>query len=176
MNVLDYVDYDPEAGILSWSQNFRHGNFSRCVGEPVNTHKLFSGGETEDKAYLRFCFGGKLHLVHVVAWKKLNGKDVPKGFFVDHINRDRMDNRACNLRLANNFENTHNAGTRKDNRLGVKGVRKLPSGRYWVRVRHLNVRYNLGTFDTIEEAVQAANAFREKHHGEFASDGNNYVG
>lgn len=40
---------------------------------------------------------------------------------VDHINNNRKDNRECNLRLANSFQNTQNAKIRKDNSVGVKG-------------------------------------------------------
>lgn len=44
----------------------------------------------------------------------------PKGLVVDHINRDTLDNRKCNLRICTQFENMQN---RSNNKTGTVGVR-----------------------------------------------------
>ena len=41
---------------------------------------------------------------------------------VDHKNGKILDNRFCNLRIADNFENAQNAKLRYDNTLGIKGM------------------------------------------------------
>ena len=46
---------------------------------------------------------------------------------------------------------------------GVKGVRKVPSGRYTAHIWFKNKTYYLGTFDTIEEARAARKAAEEKY-------------
>lgn len=80
---------------------------------------------------------------------------------VDHINRDPLDNRKCNLRIVNSQTNsTNNGGT---------GVIQVPSGRYQAHVmRHYKAIY-IGTYDTYEEALQARKEFVEKYDAEDAT-------
>ncbi|GAH20073.1 unnamed protein product, partial [marine sediment metagenome] len=42
---------------------------------------------------------------------------------IDHINRDGLDNRKCNLRPCTNSQNQKNSKLRKDNKSGLRGVR-----------------------------------------------------
>jgi HNH endonuclease len=76
---------------------------------------------------------------------------------VDHINGDTLDNRRSNLRVCDNSANQHNRGLQRNNRSGVKGVRRLGRKKKpWVasiRIRGRNIY--LGTFATIEQAERA---------------------
>jgi hypothetical protein len=47
---------------------------------------------------------------------------------IDHINTNPLDNRLCNLRMADNYQNAHNAKLREDNSVGIKGfnIAKYP--------------------------------------------------
>ena len=84
--------------------------------------------------------------------------DAPKGLEVDHINRNKLDNRKENLRVVSHSVNTHN---RKDN----AGVNK-PAGRNkWKAIIYVNnERHYLGSFDT-EEAARAAYQEAKINHG-----------
>lgn len=76
----------------------------------------------------------------------------PKGHVVDHINRDRTDNRKQNLRIASKSENTLNASPNRKIRYDQ------PTGKYWL----LRGRELIGMYDTDREASAA---FWEARHG-----------
>jgi hypothetical protein len=52
-------------------------------------------------------------------------------------------------------------------RSGIRGVRLLPSGRYWTRVTVRGTTYTAGVFDRIEDAAAAVAALR----AELVNDG-----
>lgn len=85
---------------------------------------------------------------------------------IDHIDNDHQNNQRSNLRRANRFENQQNRKTNVGNTL-PKGVRLLPSKKYNVRVQYYNKRIGGGTFDTLEEAIEARNKLAREYHGEF---------
>lgn len=86
--------------------------------------------------------------------------------YIDHINGNGLDNRKCNLRLANKSQNAMNQKIRVDNTSGYKGIRKLPSGKYSARIVINGVEKYLGTFDNINDAIKT----REKAEIEYFSD------
>ena len=85
----------------------------------------------------------------------------PKECMIDHINRERNDNRKCNLRLADAKLNSHNRSVGKNNKSGYLGVSK--EGNKW-RVEISN-KY-IGAYDTYEEAVEARRKAELEHWGE----------
>jgi hypothetical protein len=104
---------------------------------------------------------------HRLAWLFMTGA-WPKDY-VDHINGDPSDNRWCNLRAADHFQNLQNSKLSKRNSSGHKGVHFHPqSGKWRVRImvgrRHIQV----GMFDSLEDAAAASKAAAEEYHGEFA--------
>lgn len=86
----------------------------------------------------------------------------------DHINRNPLDNRRCNLRKATPSENTMNRRTFKNNRCGVRGVAKR-GDKYCARIHARGQSIWLGLFDNIEAAAAAYGAAAKKFHGEFAN-------
>lgn len=85
-----------------------------------------------------------------------------KGYVIDHINRNRLDNRRCNLRYASMRVNAINAST--NNSVGRVGVYRSKSGRYYSRISFYGKKLNLGTYDTFDEAVIARERAEEKYH------------
>lgn len=98
--------------------------------------------------------------------------NAPKRLQVDHINRDKLDNRKSNLRLANQQENCANRGYLSNNKLGVKGVHEAKDHyrekRFRASIRVNKKLINLGYYLTPEEAAKAYNEAAVKYFGEFA--------
>jgi hypothetical protein len=76
--------------------------------------------------------------------------------FIDHINRDRLDNRLENLRWATRSENNYNKSLRSDNLLKETNISPHARGGYNVALHQKKIRKY---FKTLEEAI----AFRDAH-------------
>lgn len=88
---------------------------------------------------------GKFFSLHVF----LMGKK--EGCVIDHINRDGLDNRKCNLRFVNASENSQN-------NWGKHVSRDKRNGKFIVEITKYGIRYRKAGFKTQEEAV----AYRDK--------------
>lgn len=105
----------------------------------------------------------KTELIHRLVMK------VKKGQIIDHINRDRLDNRKCNLRICSRFENQCNRPAPKHNTSGYKGVSFNKRDKLWhSRIKFKNKPYYLGAYKTPILAAIEYNKKAEKLHGEFA--------
>jgi hypothetical protein len=93
----------------------------------------------------------------------------PKGFEVDHINGNILDNRRENLRLCTLAQNRLNKRVYKNSKSGVKGVFLRPSGTYRAELRAFGKRYRSHAVKTKKEATILYNEMALKYHGEFAS-------
>jgi hypothetical protein len=88
---------------------------------------------------------------------------------VDHINRNRLDNRKENLRPCTNAENCRNRGKPKNNTSGYKGVFWHCKNEKWIAsIGYNNRSYYLGSYNTKEDAAKAYNQAAKLYHGEFA--------
>ena len=84
------------------------------------------------------------------------------GYCADHINRNRLDNRICNLRYATKTANAINHSLNKNNSTGVCGVSQLKNGKYLAYIWSKK-QITLGTYKTLEEATQARKEAEEKY-------------
>ena len=109
----------------------------------------------------------------------INGKRVklhrlimncPDDKLIDHINRNRLDNRKSNLRITTHQQNNMNKGLTKSNTSGYTGI-------YWHKARNkwqvsIKVNYKsifLGYYTDLEEAIKVRKEAEEKYFGEYRS-------
>lgn len=130
-----------------------------------------------DLAVYRWCYGGggyalrgenntTLYLHRVIMGRMGN---VPQGYTVDHINRDKLDNRRENLRVATASQNHINSGLRSDNTSGFKGVYwRKDSGKWRAKIRIGGKYINMGSYETVEEAHEVYKKKELETFGEFS--------
>ena len=135
----EYLSYDASTGHLTW---IKRPSYRAPVGRIAGC--LMAHG------YLRFKFRHIDTTCHRAAWAHFYG-EWPTAE-LDHINGIRSDNRISNLRLATRNQNSYNQVSRSKS--GFKGVwQKGKRFRACITKNYKTI--HIGTFNTIEEAVNA---------------------
>jgi hypothetical protein len=129
--------------------------------------------EYEELSKYKWSWGG-----HYAMRKDSNGKTVylhrqilnaPKDMQVDHINRDRLDNRRQNLRIVTKQQNLLNVGLSKHNTSGFKGVSWCNKKQLWrVFISVGNKSKYLGSSNNKVEAARIYNEAAKSLRGEYA--------
>lgn len=128
-------------------------------------------GHVRPGSYVFIEVGRKKYSAHRLAWLYVHGEFPPDGLFVDHINRDKYDNRIENLRLVNRSQNSTNACVRNTNKCGYKGVYWASYfGRWRAAIRANGKRIYLGYFWTPEAARDAYLVAATKYFGEYSAE------
>lgn len=88
---------------------------------------------------------------------------------VDHIDRNKINDRIENLRAATKSDNQKNTTSRKNSISKYLGV-SMCQGKYWrAQIKIADKNKHLGLFPTEEAAALAYNEAAKAHNGEFAS-------
>lgn len=157
--IIKALDYDSATGIFRWKTNGR-GPTKRAGA---------IAGSRHSRGYVRIKVDGVTYYAHRIAWLIEHGRWPVEE--VDHINRDRADNRICNLREATVAENRrNNCGQPSRRRSRFKGVvRENKSARWVAKICTSGSTKRIGLFDSEEDAAQAYRQAALQDHGEFAS-------
>jgi hypothetical protein len=92
-----------------------------------------------------------------------------RGLWIDHISRNKLDNRRRNLRYVTPQQNSYNCGISKNNSTGYKGVYfDKARGKYQAEITCSRQKYHLGRFNSAVEAAKAYNQKAIELFGEYA--------
>lgn len=151
--VLRLLKYNPRTGVFTW--RVRRGG--TALGGAI-------AGTPTSKGYISIGVLGRVYMAHTLAVLYMTGELPQKPKQVDHINRCKSDNRWCNLRVVSQSVNQHNTGLRKDNALGVRGVRwcSVRNG-YRVRLQVAGVSVHDSTHNDLEFAELVSTEARDKY-------------
>ena len=150
--------YDPATGEL----RYRVNRVRMRVGDPA--------GKVDKHGYRIMVIDNKGYRAHRLVWMWHHG-EVPR--VIDHINRDKLDNRIENLRACNDAENARNAGLQSHNTSGYKGVHyDTYHGKWRARARYTTSqgerkRVDLGRYASPDLAAVAYNLYLMTHHPDF---------
>lgn len=145
------LQYDPGTGEFRWLV----GKARAIAGNQA--------GNRSASGYLRVQINGRTYPLHRLAFLYVEGELPAED--VDHINRDREDNRFANLRRASRAQNLRNKGGYRSSTTGATGVSKRGK-RYRAYINRDGRRFTLGTFDTLEAAEAAYSAAKAVLHPE----------
>jgi len=133
---------DFNTGELTWKVSRKKASKGSVAGCPNKA------------GYLKTFIDGKSYYNHRLVYLLYHGY-FPENF-VDHINRNKSDNRVSNLREVSRSCNLRNTGNPKNNTSGVKGVYFLKKENKWAAKIPLNKKMrSLGIYKSKEEAICA---------------------
>lgn len=128
--------------------------------EYLRAHDVF----ISNSGYAQTRINGK----HAYLHRLIMGCEKGDGKTVDHINRNKLDNRRENLRIVTKAKNQVNV-KRTSNTFGVRGV--YPSScnnksAYIAQLKKDGKIHHLGSFTTLDDAIKARRAAELKYFGE----------
>ena len=156
----EIIAYDPATGIFVWLPRSGRPNFNgQYAGKEAGALVCNGSGNT----YKMIGAFGQRYMAHILAHLYVTG--VWPEAYIDHIDRNGLNNSWANLRLATPKQNAANSKRYSTNSSGCKGVSYSKSHKKW---RSTYGRLWLGQFNTKEEAQEAYIAKAKELHGEFA--------
>lgn len=134
--------YNRETGEFRWRAERRPG---------IKAWSLAGG--LMPRGYVQIMIKQCNYVAHRLAWLYVHGSWPPDQ--IDHINRDKVDNRIDNLREANDSENQQNKSAVRANGRLLGTTWSKAAGRWAAQIKKDGVRKHLGLFDTEREAHEA---------------------
>lgn len=153
--IKELFEYCHETGALLWKERACSRFNSRFQGKHAGTL---------DNGRMRVSVDGKMYYSSRVVYIMFNGA-IPKGKKIDHVNKNRLDDRVQNLRSVTDSQNSCNrAGSSVT---GMKGVTKF-KGQFMARITKNGVVKYLGLFPTVKQAGLAYDKAAKILHGKYA--------
>lgn len=107
---------------------------------------------------------GKMKL-HRFIFTLIMGQYPPSELYVDHIDRNKLNNTNFNLRLATPQENSFNKSTKTN----TKGIKKISEGNYSAVITKNGIKHEIKNISTEKDAALTYNMMAEELFGSFAA-------
>ncbi len=145
--VLRLFRYDRTEGKLYWKETSKYN--TRLTGHEA--------GWANHQGYRRIGVDGTYYYAHRLVWLIERGEHPTDQ--IDHINRDKSDNRISNLRSVTDSQNKNNRDMQQNNTSGETGVLYSRKRKKWKAYINVSGRQiSLGHFIAFSEAVSARSA------------------
>jgi len=161
-SLKELFEYEKETGRLR--------RIKAICNAPIGSYPT----STNVQGYLQVMIAQRTYLVHRLVYLYHVG-EFPE--MLDHINRDKLDNRIENLREASKSQNACNTRKRRDNTSGTKGVSYDTTNKAWLAKVNKDSNVVVSktfkgsrTDETVKQkAIDWIVIARQQHHGEFAN-------
>lgn len=161
--------YEPETGKLFWLPRDRE--FFQTSNQFKTWNARYANKEAFTAINCNSYFSGTLlhrgYLAHRVIWAMQTGQ-WPESR-LDHIDRNRLNNKFQNLRTATAYQNSTNKTSKVNSSSKYLGVSWHRDRQKWAASIRSNGSNYLGIFSSEIEAAKAYDAAAKRLHGEFAS-------
>jgi len=145
--ILKVLDYNREQGVLTWK--------STAYGKTKNKNIT-----NIELGYLSVGINYKKYKVHRLIYF-LETNTWPE--MIDHINGNKLDNRIVNLRASDKRRNQQNQYKHREGKL-VGATYRKSTGKWRALIKLNKKSYEIGTYDTAEEAHDAYCRELTKHY------------
>jgi hypothetical protein len=146
--------FDYQDGKLIWKKSKKSAVLGKVAGAVCGN------------GYVNVTLDGKTYKAHRLIYILHHGH-VPE--MIDHIDRDKTNNRIENLRPATVSQNVCNREAPANSTSGIKGVRFHKRDKKWLAYTKISGKQkHVGTFESMDAAAIAATAARKELHGEYA--------
>lgn len=112
-----------------------------------------------------FCYKLNKMQLHRFIFTHILGQPLPSDLYVDHIDRNKLNNTDGNLRLATPQENSFNKSTDHN----LKGVKKISNKNYSAIITKDGIRREIKNIKTEKQAAEIYNYMAEELFRDFAS-------
>ena len=147
--VLQLLDYDAHTGCFYWKQG-RKG----CTQGSL-------AGSVKSTGYRAIKIAGVYYQAHRLVWLVETG-EMPKGV-IDHIDRNRTNNRFQNLRDTSVIENNRNVSLSSRNQTGVVGVSFDDERNQWRASISVDGKSYSTRHNSLQEAQEGRSLLEKKY-------------
>lgn len=139
----ELLDYDHETGVFTWK-----------ISRGTAKKGKIAGRIDKINGYIDIVIDRKLYKSHRLVFLYIDGY-LPENV-VDHINRNKTDNRRNNLREVSQTCNTRNKSLMKNNKSGITGIGwHKRDKKWWSQIMVFGKQIHLGYFDNIVDAAKS---------------------